>query len=127
MRRLTIVINGRDHLRFLAKIEGDKLTEAYAKLSEIHNVLCTKLKFAFNPQAGFLCSDLQNIGSGGLALELGVPCGQDFTGTTKAKQNVLVTLVKQQNLFRIKARARFNATLSQLVSAAYDVAKANLK
>lgn len=122
-----IVINGRDHLKIIAKIKEGNLGDAYKKLANIQNYIGSKIKYEIDPKLGFLCSDLQYIGSGRFLIELKLPLHEILAERVKVKSNMLVTVIKNQSALSIKGKARYGASAFQVVNAVYDVAKTYLK
>lgn len=118
--RTAIVINSRDHIKFIAKIEGGKIKESYAKLCEIHNLLNSKLPFAHDPKLGFLCSDLKNVGHG-FGIEFTSPNAKNVVSKEVTPITPQVRIVKEKEIIKIKGRSIFGFNVQKLVEASYQV------
>lgn len=61
---VSVMINEEDHVRIQCIFPGFQLDEAYAKASEVDDVLEHKLPYAFDEQFGYLTSCPSNTGTG---------------------------------------------------------------
>ena len=114
------MINGRDHIKIIAKAEVGKGKEAYARLCEIHNLLGGKVNFAKDKKLGYVCSDLKNLGNG-FGVELAIP--NDKPVAVKEIQEVTpqVRVVKEKDIIKIKGKSIFGTAPAKVIEAAYQV------
>jgi protein arginine kinase len=61
---LSVMINEEDHLRIQSIQPGLKLNECYDETNALDTFLETKVKYAYDPQLGYLTSCITNIGTG---------------------------------------------------------------
>lgn len=77
---ISIMINERDHICEMCKLDGLNLINTYDMLSAYDNQLLSKLDIAYDDSIGFLTSDISNVGTGLKAsITLFLP-GLFFTG-----------------------------------------------
>lgn len=57
-------VNEIDHLRIRAESSGADLGLAYARASEIDTLLAESLDYAFSPDAGYICAEIADWGTG---------------------------------------------------------------
>jgi hypothetical protein len=93
---LLILINMEDHLKFVSRVMDNDLTKAYARLMEVHNQICNKLKYALDSISGFLVSSLDEIGEGGFGIELQTT--NRFTVRSKYGESVKETINRSDEL-----------------------------
>lgn len=57
-------VNETDHLRIRAEASGADLTEAYRRAAELDALLAESLDYAFSPDAGHICAEIADWGTG---------------------------------------------------------------
>ena len=57
-------INETDHLRIRAEASGADLAEAYRRAGTIDEILGESLDYAFSPDAGYICAEIADWGTG---------------------------------------------------------------
>ncbi|MBS4959312.1 MAG: hypothetical protein KHZ62_00630 [Clostridiales bacterium] len=62
-----VVINDGDHVRFASEFAGESLEEAYLMASAAEEAADSMLSFAFDEELGYLCENIEEIGTGLLA------------------------------------------------------------
>ena len=122
-----ILVNGRDHLKIRVKIVENKVKEAYAKLCELHNLIGAKVKYAADIKAGFLVTDLEGVGSGGLKMEVMIKGTVQVPAREKVKPSPFVTIIKEKDVIRIRGKAKFGAGPAEMIQAVYQVISDNKK
>ncbi len=60
----SIMINERDHLRFVASLSGLQLDQIWPRLSKMDDHFASGLDYAFNERYGYLTSSLDEVGTG---------------------------------------------------------------
>lgn len=95
----------------MVKIIENKAKEAYANLCKVHNTLAAKIKLSSDPNIGFLCTDLENVGSGGFSVEGKIKSDISVAAKEKIKPNNLVCVIKEEKTIRIKGSARLGASI----------------
>ncbi|AQQ09351.1 Putative ATP:guanido phosphotransferase [Sedimentisphaera cyanobacteriorum] len=63
-RKITLVINGEDHISLFINCQDDDIFDSWETLSNIDDELEKKLGFSFGPKYGYHCSKISNSGTG---------------------------------------------------------------
>lgn len=61
---LWCTVNEIDHLRIRAEASGGNLAEAYRRVSQVDSLLGESLDYAFSPDAGYICAEIADWGTG---------------------------------------------------------------
>ena len=61
---ICIMVNEEDHLREQCILSGNRLSEAYSRISAIDDIIASQNKFAFDKRLGYLTACPTNVGTG---------------------------------------------------------------
>lgn len=61
---LSVMINEEDHLRIQVMSSGFNLPEAWAKISQVDDLIESRVTYAFHPKLGYLTACPTNVGTG---------------------------------------------------------------